>query len=63
MSAYKQAGISLNKALAIAAQTVRNSLKPEFKAAAASRGFVEAKVSVFKDGKAGEPRELKPIDK
>ena len=37
MSAYKQAGVSLNKALAIAAQTLRNSLKPEFKAAAEKR--------------------------
>ena len=63
MSAYKQAGISLNKAFAIAAQTLRNSLKPEFKAAAERRGVVEAKVAVYENVKAGEPRELKPIDK
>ena len=62
MSAYKQAGVSLNKALAIAAQTLRNSLKPEFKAAAEKRGFVEAKVITFKDGKQGEPVALKPTE-
>ncbi|KAI5961073.1 POL5 [Candida margitis] len=53
----------LESAFAIAAQALRNSLKPEFKAAVERRGVVEAKVSVFENGNAGEPRELKPIDK
>lgn len=62
MSAVKQAGISVNKAFAIAAQTLRNSLKPEFKAAAEKRGLVEAKVMTFKDGKQSEPKPLKSVD-
>lgn len=44
MSAYKQAGVSLNKALAIAAQTLRNSLKPEFKAAAEKEDLLKPKL-------------------
>lgn len=60
MSAYKQAGISLNKALAVAAKTVRNSLKPEFKIAAEKRGFTEVKVSRFENG---EPTEAKSLEK
>ncbi|EMG50308.1 ATP15 ATP synthase subunit epsilon [Candida maltosa Xu316] len=62
MSAAKQAGITLNKSLAIAAQTLRNSLKPEFKAAAEKRGAVEAKVITFTDGKQNDPQPLKAID-
>lgn len=58
MSSYKQAGISLNKALSIAAQTVRNSLKSEFKIAAEKRGFTEVKVSKFENGAASEPKSL-----
>lgn len=59
MSAYKQAGISLNKALAIAARTVRASLKPKDKAAAAYRGAGELRAVRFKDGVPGEPKDLK----
>ena len=58
MSAYKQAGISLNRALAIAAQTVRNSLKAEFKVAAERRGVTEVKVAKFENGEAGEAKFL-----
>ena len=62
MSAVKQAGISVNKAFAIAAQTLRNSLKAEFKAAAEKRGAVEAKVMTFENGKQSDPKPLKAID-
>lgn len=58
MSSYKQAGITLNKALAIAAKTVRNSLKAEFKVAAEKRGITEVKVSKFENGVASEPKNL-----
>ncbi|KAF7999775.1 F-type H+-transporting ATPase subunit epsilon [Metschnikowia aff. pulcherrima] len=58
MSAYKQAGISLNRALAIAAQTVRNSLKADFKVAAERRGFTEVKVAKFENGEQGESKTL-----
>ncbi|KAM9908683.1 hypothetical protein OXX79_000232 [Metschnikowia pulcherrima] len=58
MSAYKQAGISLNRALAIAAQTVRNSLKADFKVAAERRGYTEVKVSKFENGEQGESKTL-----
>lgn len=58
MSAYKQAGISLNKALAIAARTVRASLKPEFKAVAERRGLTEVKVIKYENGVASEAKPL-----
>lgn len=56
--AYKQAGISLNKALSIAARTLRAALKPEIKAAAERRGFTEAKVIKIENGVQTEPRPL-----
>lgn len=55
MSAYKQAGISLNRAMAIAAKTVRNSLKADLKVAAEKRGITEVKVAKYENGKATEP--------
>lgn len=58
MSAYKQAGISLNKALAISARTVRNALKPEFRVAAEKRGETEVKVIKYESGKASEAKPL-----
>ena len=58
MSAYKQAGISLNKAMAIAARAVRNSLKPEFKVAAERRGITEVKVMKYENGVASEAKPL-----
>ena len=44
MSAVKQAGISVNKAFAIAAQALRNSLKAEFKAAAEKEVLLKLKL-------------------
>ncbi|EGV63142.1 hypothetical protein PSN45_004587 [Yamadazyma tenuis] len=58
MSAYKQAGISLNKAMSIAARTVRAALKPELKAGAERRGFTEAKVIKIEKGVQGEAKLL-----
>lgn len=58
MSAYKQAGISLNRALAIAARTVRASLKPKEKLAAAARAGPELKLVRIVDGVQGEAKDL-----
>lgn len=58
MSAYKQAGISLNRAMAIAAKTVRNSLKSDLRVAAERRGNSDVKVSKFENGVASEPKAL-----
>jgi hypothetical protein len=58
MSAYKQAGISLNKALSIAARTVRASLKPEFKAVAERRGVCEVKAIKISNGVQSEAKPL-----
>lgn len=56
--AYKQAGISLNKALAIAARTLRAALKPEIKAVAERRGFTEVKVIKIENGVQSDARPL-----
>lgn len=58
MSAYKQAGISLNRALALSAKAVRNALKPEFKVAAEKRGFTEVKAIKIENGVQGEAKAL-----
>lgn len=61
MSAYKQAGISLNKAMALSAQALRKSLKPEFKVAAERRGLTEAKMMKYENGVQVE--DAKPLGK
>lgn len=58
MSAYKQAGISINRAMALSAKAVREALKPELKAAVERRGFTEAKVVRYENGVPSEPQEL-----
>lgn len=58
MSAAQQAGISLNKAMAIAAKAVRQALKSEFKVAAERRGVTEAKVIKFENGVGGDAKGL-----
>lgn len=58
MSAYKQAGISLNKALAIAARTVRASLKPELRAVAEKRGETDVKAIKISNGVQSEAEPL-----
>lgn len=59
MTAYKQAGISVNRALAIAAKVTRASLKAKEKAAVAGRGFGELKAVRITNGVQGEPMDLK----
>ncbi|KAG7660469.1 uncharacterized protein J8A68_006016, partial [[Candida] subhashii] len=51
-------GISLNKALAIAARTLRAALKPEIKAVAERRGFTEVKVIKIENGVQSDARPL-----
>jgi len=58
MSAYKQAGISLNRAMAIAARATRDALKSEFKVAAERRGVTEAKVIKVENGVQSDPKAL-----
>ncbi|CAK7905694.1 ATP synthase subunit epsilon, mitochondrial [[Candida] anglica] len=58
MSAYKQAGISLNKALAISARAVRSALKPEFKTVADRRGLSEVKAIKIENGVQKEAKSL-----
>ena len=58
MSSSKQAGISLNRALAIAAQATRNALKAEFRVAAEKRSVTEAKVVKYENGTASEAKPL-----
>lgn len=58
MSAYKQAGISLNRALAIAARTTRESLKAEFKVAAEKRGITEVRATRIENGVVKESKAL-----
>lgn len=58
MSAYKQAGITLNRALAISAKTLRNALKPDIKASVERRGAAEIRVTKYENGKASEPKLL-----
>lgn len=58
MSAYKQAGITLNKAMAIAARATRSALKPEFKTNAERRGISEAKAIKISNGVQEEPKPL-----
>lgn len=58
MSAYKQAGITLNKAMAIAAKATRSALKADAKAVAEKRGFAEVKVVKIENGVQGEAKAL-----
>lgn len=58
MSAYKQAGISLNKAMSIAARATRSALKPEFKTVAERRGVSEVK---FVKVENGVQQDVKPL--
>lgn len=58
MSAAKQAGISLNRAMAIAARATRESLKPELRAAVEKRGKCDAKVVKYENGNPTEPKQL-----
>ncbi|KAK6361653.1 hypothetical protein TWF730_005370 [Orbilia blumenaviensis] len=56
--AWKQAGVSYNKYLSIAAQAIRKSLKEQARAAAERRSGNELKVSRWENGKQGETKYL-----
>ena len=58
MSAYKQAGISLNRALAIQAKAVRSALNSKAKLAAEKRGFAEVKAVRIEKGVQQEAKAL-----
>lgn len=58
MSAAKQAGISLNRAMAIAAKATRNALKPEIRVQVEKRGKCDAKAIRYENGQASEPKFL-----
>lgn len=60
MSAYKQAGISLNKAMSVAARAVRSALKPEFKTVAERRGLSEVRAIKIENGVQQASKELGP---
>lgn len=57
-AAYKQAGITLNRALAISARTVRAALKPEPKAIAEKRDLVDARAFKITNGVQDEGKVL-----
>ncbi|KAF4123846.1 F-type H+-transporting ATPase subunit epsilon [Geosmithia morbida] len=57
MSAWKAAGISYNRYLAIAARTVRRSLKEDKRLLAERRGETELRFAKWENGKAGEAKE------
>lgn len=59
MSAYKQAGITLNRAIAISSRTVRSALKPEVRAEAEKRAAPDIKVTKFENGVTKETYGLK----
>ncbi|KAF3921505.1 hypothetical protein ABW21_db0209671 [Orbilia brochopaga] len=56
--AWKQAGMSYNKYLSIAAQAIRKSLKEQARATAERRSQMELKVSRWENGKQGEVKFL-----
>ncbi|KAF3992428.1 hypothetical protein FT663_00708 [Candidozyma haemuli var. vulneris] len=58
VSTIREPGISLNRAMAIAARTVRSSLKSELRVAAEKRGNSEVKVAKFENGVASEAKSL-----
>ncbi|KAF3918987.1 hypothetical protein ABW20_dc0109479 [Dactylellina cionopaga] len=56
--AWKQAGVSYNRYLSIAAQAIRRSLKEQARATAERRSQMELKVSRWENGKQGEVKYL-----
>ncbi|KAI1472103.1 mitochondrial ATP synthase epsilon chain-domain-containing protein [Daldinia caldariorum] len=56
--AWKAAGLSYNRYLAVAARAVRRSLKEEKRLAAERRGDMDLRFAKWENGKMGEPRPL-----
>ncbi|EFX05312.1 mitochondrial ATP synthase epsilon chain domain containing protein [Grosmannia clavigera kw1407] len=56
--AWKAAGLTYNRYLAVASRVVRQSLKEEPRLAAERRGQVDLRIQKWANGKAGEPANL-----
>jgi len=61
--AWKAAGISYNRYLAIAARVVRRSLKEEQRLAAETRGHSELRFAKWEGGKQGEAKSVAAANK
>ncbi|ATY63998.1 mitochondrial ATP synthase epsilon chain domain-containing protein [Cordyceps militaris CM01] len=57
-AAWKAAGLTYNRYLAIAARTVRRSLNEEKRVAVERRGEMELRFAKWENGKMGEPKDL-----
>ncbi|KAJ5992407.1 ATPase F1 complex epsilon subunit mitochondrial [Penicillium sp. IBT 35674x] len=57
-AAWKAAGLTYNRYLAIAARTVRRSLKDEPRLAAERRGLMDLRFAKWENGKQGAVRSL-----
>ncbi|KAI1762768.1 mitochondrial ATP synthase epsilon chain-domain-containing protein [Hypoxylon sp. FL1150] len=56
--AWKAAGLTYNRYLAVASRVVRRSLKDDKRLAAERRGEMDLRFSKWENGKQGEPRQL-----
>ncbi|KEZ46146.1 hypothetical protein SAPIO_CDS1012 [Scedosporium apiospermum] len=56
--AWKAAGITYNRYLAVAARAVRRSLKEDKRIAAERRGEVDLKIATWANGKQSDPQGL-----
>ncbi|KAF4970930.1 hypothetical protein FSARC_2126 [Fusarium sarcochroum] len=57
-AAWRAAGLTYNRYLAIAARVVRRSLKEDKRVAAERRGEMDLRFSKWQNGKQGEPQNL-----
>ncbi|CAM1504208.1 Fc.00g017990.m01.CDS01 [Cosmosporella sp. VM-42] len=57
-AAWKAAGLTYNRYLAVAARVVRRSLKDDKRIAAERRGDMDLRFSKWENGKQGEPKNL-----
>ncbi|KAI0973164.1 mitochondrial ATP synthase epsilon chain-domain-containing protein [Xylaria arbuscula] len=56
--AWKSAGLSYNRYLAVASRVVRRSLKDDKRVAAERRGESDLRFAKWENGKMGEPKDL-----
>ncbi|PTB43458.1 uncharacterized protein TrAFT101_002017 [Trichoderma asperellum] len=57
-AAWKAAGLTYNRFLAVSARAIRRSLKEDKRIVAERRATSELRFASWKNGKAGEPRDL-----
>ncbi|EHK24412.1 uncharacterized protein TRIVIDRAFT_71761 [Trichoderma virens Gv29-8] len=57
-AAWKAAGLTYNRYLAVASRAIRRSLKEDKRIVAERRAVSELRFASWKDGKAGEPKDL-----